>query len=565
MAASDGDTQRIHDAAEKLLAADAELRSLSWTKVQDIANALSVKKLRGSERRAYARELQVIAATNLAVAARLDGSDDREAMRAVIKETPAQEREAPSDERTVESRVSSDSDAQRSLQTDAGEPAPTDQSAEPDRSIAADQPSDANVQDDQNEAPAQGTKNEIPANPNFDEKGRWTGDTAPMNVVQMINAEMVFQSENEGDKDRYAAAAAQASLYDDPVSVVLPSAEELESILPTVSEMASVEDEELKREVVAEHRERDRARLSDTERTPVVKPGEPGQPGAGGTRPADPKPAEGEPSISFGVSEHSRTERAVLAEKERKEAKKARKRAKRAERKMRWKNGSEHSDDREGSALSSADAHSASPTVDDERESASRNDRIVTSPAGESSARGQASVVQAPAVSEPGYPHTSDETAPGTREAHDRATVTHEPLGTKNSASPLTEAIPSVTASSHESPTERSSTDVSEDKETEHESGNRKQHRFKLFGRRNAEDLPVIPRGKSTYAPDDLFVIDKHRAAQARAQQESAATDSASSAVREDPASADSNRHRPEHARSSTEEGSTASADESAR
>ena len=48
-------------------------------------------------------------------------------------------------------------------------------------------------------------------NDDYDAKGRWRGSTAPVNIVQMLNAEMVYQSQDEDDKDRYAAGIMQGT------------------------------------------------------------------------------------------------------------------------------------------------------------------------------------------------------------------------------------------------------------------------------------------------------------------------------------------------------------------
>lgn len=593
MAASDREAQRIHDAAEQLLAVDADLRTLSWTRVQDIANALSVKKLRGSERRMYARELQVIAATNLAVAARLDGSNERAAMQGIAEDAPVQQQEGRSDKRAFGSHPSSDADVLQSSHAEESEQAsavetterlssvPIDGTevrpdgstasdsqehvvtGESDRSTVPEQTPDKNIQNNPG-AGVDVAATTTPADPNFDDRGRWTGDTAPMNVVQMINAEMVFQSEDERDKDRYAAAAAQASLYDDPVSVVLPSAEELEAMLPTVSEMAAVEDEELKHEVAAEHRERERARLSDTDRTPVAVPGTPGEPGVGGAKPADPKPAEGEPSISFGVSEHSRTERAVLAEKERKEAKKARKRAKRAERRKKHKSAVEPTIEYDAEAI---------PVSDEPSESASTREEGRGVPHNTNDSAARRSPEDAPSSTEYTFArlrndgrHDSDPSgAESLTEPSEPKVDTIKDRGVKSSPADTAAFDGAHDATIRSSTAESDDPQALDDQNAGRESSSHKSRRFKLFGRHHTEDLPVIPRGKSAYAPDDLFVIDKHRAARAASAQTSIVTDDSPSPVYEekDPSEAEpSARHRPEHARSAAESESPASADE---
>lgn len=462
--------QRINAAAEKIMALDSDLRRLSWTRIREIAVELAASDLPASERLEYARELDSIAATNLALI-------QRQQVLSAMEEGEGEDDPAPDEHAAQQARVASASAAVLSqIQADIpaqAEPAGSAQQmqgaaravasapvgaaggfqhpefpevpdlAESDSSaglaqrvsrkldslmdavgLAQDDGAAQSAGDavpiadaDAGEAPnlkaaapaPEGAEGETPgeaanaataepAEPvedaNYDAKGRWRGDTAPMNVVQMLNAEMVYQSDDEDDKDRYAALAAQASLYDDPVAVILPSADELEGRTPVpptpdaaakpgVQDGSEQKADRLphnRREDDAEPAEKTKhkrhgrrpraekrvdepadstvqadaaradvsqvdvpqvdapaafekeagapaapgkrsdAKLDEIDRLQVPEVKAPGAPGAGGTKPADPKPAEGEPSISVGFSSHSRAERAILAERERKEA-----------------------------------------------------------------------------------------------------------------------------------------------------------------------------------------------------------------------------------------------------
>lgn len=474
--------RRINATAEKIVALDSDLRRLSWTRVREIAAVLASDDLSDAERLECVRELDSVAATNLALITRLQAlsaiEDAAGGHRATPDERAAEQVRIASASAAVLSQIGPDPEAVRRTASPEGEDAFEQvvwQAAEPDADRAADrrtrraawrgdevlpdtessaglvrqasrkldslmdavgdygdeeelaallereggisgaghtaQPVDdeagkgdvadgtraghahrhlpwhrhrhtddtSEVTDSDRAADAEGAKRSgspvrsaasdaTADDPNYDEKGRWKGDTAPVNVVQMLNAEMVYQSQDEDDKDRYAAAAAQASLYDDPVAVILPSTDELEGRIPTIDADApeasddqpvsprepatSPEDEHARPDAAAiEESPEGKARArhgrrtgSFTERTaateePVVTqapaaarpatPGTPGAPGPGGTAPDDPQPAEGEPSFSVGFSASSRTERAVRDERERKEAAKAEKRAER--------------------------------------------------------------------------------------------------------------------------------------------------------------------------------------------------------------------------------------------
>lgn len=424
--------QRINAAAEKIMALDSDLRQLSWTRIREIAVELAASDLPASERLEYARELDSIAATNLALVQRQqvlsameegEGEDDpapdehaaqqarvASASAAVLSQIQAEPepggkpQEAHGSARVVSSasvgaaggfshpefpevpdlaesdsaaglaqRVSrkldslmdavglaTDDETERRA-TDAVPIADADAGEAPDLKTAVDaaEPSEGDAPEESASAvpaaPADPAEND-----DYDAKGRWRGSTAPVNIVQMLNAEMVYQSQDEDDKDRYAAAAAQASLYDDPVAVILPSADELEGRIPVSpsakkaeepaaqGESESVEKAEpaqedrhesaaaasdspakeadgraaLKKDEKAQaaHGGHAHAKRDDVDRLQIPEVKVPGAPGAGGTKPEDPKPAEGEPSVSVGFSAHSRAERAILAERERKEA-----------------------------------------------------------------------------------------------------------------------------------------------------------------------------------------------------------------------------------------------------
>lgn len=422
--------QRINAAAEKIMALDSDLRRLSWTRIREIAVELAASDLPASERLEYARELDSIAATNLALI-------QRQQVLSAMEEGEGEDDPAPDEHAAQQARVASASAAVLSQIQAEPEPGGKAQQAHGSARVVSSAPvgaaggfshpefpevpdlaeSDSSAglaqrvsrkldslmdavglaSDDETERratdavpiadageapdlktavdaaePPEGDASEEPAsaepaapaepaeNDDYDAKGRWRGNTAPVNIVQMLNAEMVYQSEDEDDKDRYAAAAAQASLYDDPVAVILPSADELEGRLPASSsakkaeepaaqgESESVEKAEPAREdrhesaaaaldspaketdgrpafkkdekAHAAHSDHAHAKRDDVDRLQIPEVKAPGAPGAGGTKPADPKPAEGEPSVSVGFSSHSRAERAILAERERKEA-----------------------------------------------------------------------------------------------------------------------------------------------------------------------------------------------------------------------------------------------------
>lgn len=440
--------QRINAAAEKIMALDSDLRQLSWTRIREIAVELVASDLSTADRLEYARELDSIAATNLALIQRqqvLSAMEEGEGEAdAALDEHAAQQARVASASAAVLSQIQTnavpagagkaqgaegvarsvasapvgaasgfshpefpevpdlaDSDSSAGLAqrvsrkldslmdavglgqdgederrgADAVPIADADAGEAPDLKAAS---SEAEASDPDAPGASQAAEAAVPAEDgNYDDKGRWRGSTAPMNVVQMLNAEMVYQSEDEDDKDRYAAAAAQASLYDDPVAVILPSADELEGRIPQVplpgkEDVLAESDEPAEREdrgteprkniepeespdqepaeaavkakttkptsakadgaaafkkddAPAPRAKHSNAKHDDIDRLQIPEVKAPGAPGAGGTKPADPKPAEGEPSVSVGFSSHSRAERAILAERERKEAAKRKK------------------------------------------------------------------------------------------------------------------------------------------------------------------------------------------------------------------------------------------------
>lgn len=421
--------QRINAAAEKIMALDSDLRQLSWTRIREIAVELAASEMSVSDRLEFARELDSIAATNLALLQRqqvLSAMEGEGEIDPAPDEHAAQQARVASASAAVLLQIQADSDSMEKPQVigdsagtaasggavsaggfprsdlpEASELADSDSSAglaqrvsrkldslmdavglardDADEHHAA--PDEVAIADadageapnlkrpakdaipDQQDVPADDAPASSKDDENYDAKGCWRGNTAPVNVVQMLNAEMVYQSEDEDDKDRYAAAAAQASLYDDPVAVILPSADELEAhgdaeqarhaISESEGRDASADTLHGKSQHVADadahseegvsgnqpapnreggaspvgsaekqaHAERD-----DVDRLQVPEAKAPAAPGKGGARPADPKPAEGEPSVTIGFSAHSRAERAILAERERKEAAKREKR-----------------------------------------------------------------------------------------------------------------------------------------------------------------------------------------------------------------------------------------------
>lgn len=419
--------QRINAAAEKIMALDGDLRQLSWTRIREIAVELAASEMPVSERLEFARELDSIAATNLALLQRqqvLSAMEEEGEKDSALDEHAAQQARVASASAAVLLQIQADADSAEKPQENGGSvraaasvavaaaegfPHPDlsdipqlaesdssaglvqrvsrkldslmdavgltpdgadDRHAVPDEVAIADadageapdlEHSEENGAAEQRESPTDDAPAVSEDDGNYDAKGRWRGNTAPVNVVQMLNAEMVYQSEDEDDKDRYAAAAAQASLYDDPVAVILPSADELEAHgsaghvhfdMPEPEEQAreqaasvdapqddggqaadlrarsdggdagsrSVSRRDADESPAASAERHTRTNRDDVDRlqAPEAKPAV--APGTGGTKPADPKPAEGEPSISIGFSSHSRAERAILAERERKEA-----------------------------------------------------------------------------------------------------------------------------------------------------------------------------------------------------------------------------------------------------
>lgn len=331
MASSNEIEERIQALVQQIAVLDAELRAQSWGRVMEIADELSVRRMRSADRRVLAEELRSIAAANLSLVqqpnrdneAGSSDATDRALAGSPIDPDVGIARElaevvplVASSDAMLRGPQSADVDSLAAARPARTGEAKLDETAlaETDEPIAVSDPThdedafatekDATFDCDQDE--------DAQSAGGLDERGRWRGDTAPVNVVQMLNAEMVYQAEDENDKDRYAAAAAQASLYDDPVAVIFPTTEELEAAV----------DEELAEEVRAERAEQERLNASDTDRTPIAEAGQPSAPGPGGAKPADPEPASGEPSISVGFSSHSRAERAILREREEKEARK---------------------------------------------------------------------------------------------------------------------------------------------------------------------------------------------------------------------------------------------------